>query len=79
MTINYLAPKSTPDSHGQARFDCSGNKVHVFQITGAATYIDREMSVEDARTLYKKLLAQGWAEPPAAFRYELHVLRNWLR
>ena len=79
MAIHYLAPTSNPDTHGQARFDCNGTKAHVFQITGASSYIDREMPVEEARARYKELLDRDWAEPATEHRHPLHVLRGWLR
>ena len=83
MTTNYLAPKSTPDSRMQARFsvqdDCCGSKVHVFQITGAASHTDRIMPVNEARAIYKSLLDRGWTEPVHEHRHSLRVLRGCLR
>lgn len=44
------------------RFTVNGDQVHVHGPIGAASYIDKKMTREEARKIYREYRADGYAE-----------------
>ena len=70
-------------SVGWAYFEETGDDtVHVTALTGASTYVDRDMTRDEARAEWKKLKAYGWRErtlADASREMPLYVLRKLIR
>jgi len=62
----------------QANFVVDGDSVHVTALIGAATYIDRPMSKEDARKEWKRLKERGWKKIEAKEALSVQKLKMYI-
>lgn len=68
---------SGPGGSGGAWGDTRPPKVRVIALIGASTYIDRDLSVDEARETYKDLKAKGWTVG-GSDHPSISTLRSWI-